>query len=317
MAYLPRTAIKRRNGLTGLVVALFLFGLSFLFIAIFVYPGWRARLTGVETQATVVSLADCPESSDSGGVVLLPTHALRPLDNNVEPTIQFTDINGQTDQVQYNVCGSYDIGETLSIWYVPSDPNSIFVTQDSTLFIIITIFLGGLGLVSVLLLLWFGGRFLFFLATGNRMALQGTSGASYGPQMGANQFSGSKHYRLGVPTTVEGRWEIAPTNAYVSAGDTRTSAAPGRYFLILTVLLRNVSREAHYPGQAMFRLYDAIGTEFTRVQTLESPPLDHIQPGASASLTLAFEVPGTQRQFRLSYASSSTWITQASWEIAV
>ncbi|HEX6779830.1 MAG TPA: hypothetical protein VF099_16600, partial [Ktedonobacterales bacterium] len=66
----------------------------------------------------------------------------------------------------------------------------------------------------------------------------------------------------------------------------------------------------------MFRLYDGFGTEHTRVQALESPLLGHIQPGAAAALMLAFDVPGTQRRFRLSYDSSVSLLTQASWDIA-
>lgn len=292
--------------------------MALLFSAIFVYPALHARLSGVETVGTVVSISACPEDNSGGDMVFHPGQALKPLDDNVEPTIRFTDLSGHTDETQYNVCGTYDIGETLSIWYVPSDPGSIFVPQDMVLIIILAIIFGIMGLIGLILLLWFGARFLFLLAAGGRVAFQGGSPTNYSPpQMGANPVSGGANYRIGQPATVEDRWSVTPIRAYPSQGDMRASPAPGRYFLMLAITLRNVSREPVYPGQAMFRLYDGFGTEYTRVQTLESPLQGHIQPGASTMLMLAFDVPVTQRQVRLSYASSVTLLAEASWDIAV
>jgi hypothetical protein len=312
--------VRRRRGsrFAGLFTGLFLLGMALLFSAIFVYPGWRARLSGVETQGTVVSVSDCPEDDSGGDMVLHPTHTQIPFEDNVEPIIRFTDGQGHTYDVAYNVCGTYAVGESLAIWYVPADPNSIFVPKDMGLIIFFTFMFGIMGLVGLVMLLWFVARFLFLLAAGGRMMLQGASAASYSPQMGVSQFTssrGSSNHRIGEPVTVEDRWSVTPTRAYPSQGDMRASPAPGRYFLMLSITLRNISREPLYPGQGIFRLYDSFGTEYTRVQALESPLLGHIQPGASAALMLAFDVPGTQRRFRLSYDSSVSLLTQASWDI--
>jgi hypothetical protein len=315
--------VRRRRGsrFSSLYIGLFLLGMALLFGAIFVYPGWRARLSGVQTQGTVVSVSDCPE--DTGGdMVLHPSQTRVAFDDNVEPVIRFTDGQGHTHDVQYDVCGTYDVGETLAIWYVPSDPNTILVPDDMGLIVLFTFMFGIMGLIGLVMLLWFVIRFLFLLTAGGRMAFQGASAASYAPQMGtsqmgANQFSGSKNHRIGQPVTVEGRWSVLPTRAYPSQGDLRATPAPGRYFLMVMLSLRNISQEPLYPGQGMFHLYDNIGTEYTRVQALESPLQGHIQPGGTAALTLAFDVPGTQRQFRLSYASSTTLLTEASWDVAI
>lgn len=310
--------VRRRRGsrFSSLFIGLFLLGMALLFSALFVYPGWRARLSGVQTQGTVVSVSDCPE--DSGGdMVLHPSQTRIALDDNVQPVIRFTDGQGHTHDVEYSVCGTYDVGETLAIWYVPSDPNTILVPDDMGLIVFFTFMFGIMGLIGLAMLLWFVIRFLFLLASGGRMAIMGASAASYAPQMGTNQFSGSKNYRIGQPVTVEGRWSVLPTRAYPSQGDMRATPAPGRYFLMLMITLRNISQEPLYPGQEMFHLYDSIGTEYTRVQVLESPLQGHIQPGGTAALALAFDVAGTQRQFRLSYASSVTLLTEASWDIAI
>ena len=50
---------RRRRGsrFSGLFIGLFLLGMALLFSAIFVYPAWHARLSGVETQGTIVSLS--------------------------------------------------------------------------------------------------------------------------------------------------------------------------------------------------------------------------------------------------------------------
>ena len=319
-----RGAYRRRRGgsrFTSLYIGLFLLGMAVLFSAIFVYPAWRARLSGVETQGTIVSLSDCPE--DTGGdMALHPSHTQIPFDDNVQPVIRFTDSQGHTHDVEYSVCDTYFVGETLAIWYVPSDPNSIFVPKDMGLIVLFTFMFGIMGIIGLLMLLWFAVRLLFLLASGGRMAVMGASAASYAPQMGtppmgANQFSGGKNYRFGQPATVEGRWSVLPTRAYPSQGDRRSTPAPGRYFLMLMITLRNTSQEPLYPGQGMFHLYDSMGTEYTRVQALESPLQGHIQPGGSAALALAFDVAGTQRRFQLSYASSATLLTEASWDVAV
>ncbi len=328
---------QRSAGLTGVFITLFLLGMSLLFIAIFAYPSWRARLSGVQTQGTVVSVSDCTDD-DSGDTVL---HAMVAYDDNVEPTIQFTDIYGHTDQEQYDICGSYDVGETLTIWYVPSDPSSIFVPADTTSLLFLSIALGTLGAVSLLLLLFFVFRILFVLATGgrvsiwgnpfsrvspaiagnlyrNRMVIQGgrVINLSGAPPMMANQFPGSRNHPAWQPATVEGHWWVMPTSARPSQGDERTSAVPGRYFLLLNVTLRNVSQEPRYPSQAMFRLHDSLGTEYSRVQALESPFQASVQPGGTTELTLAFDVPSAQRQFQLNAVSSSTFATEATWDIA-
>lgn len=313
---------RRRRGsrFTSLFTGLFLLGMALLFSAIFVYPAWHARLSGVETQGTIVSLSECPE--DTGGdMALHPSQAQIPFDDNVQPVIRFTDSQGHTHDVEYSVCDTYYVGETLSIWYVPSDPNSIFVPKDMGLIALFTFMFGIMGLIGIIMLLWFVIRFLFLLASGGRVAVMGVSAASYAPQMGAgqmgaNQLSGKNH-RIGQPVTVEGRWSVLPTRAYPSQGDRRATPAPGRYFLMLMITLRNIAQEPLYPGQEMFHLYDNIGTEYTRVQVLESPLQGHIQPGGTAALALAFDVAGTQRQFRLSYASSVTLLTEASWDITI
>jgi hypothetical protein len=81
------------------------------------------------------------------------------------------------------------------------------------------------------------------------------------------------------------------------------------------VQVRNVFSESLNFTQATFRLYDAFGSECQRVQALESSPPSFIEPGGKATIGLAYDVPGTQRQFRLDFYLPSSFTAQVSWDI--
>ena len=110
----------------------------------------------------VTSLSAC----DSGGEdVVLPGLWQGQVINNVTPTIQFTDLqNYHTYEVANNFCGSFAVGELVTLWYTPSHPTTIFVEQDTVLWLILgsgdVIFLL-LGLAGVGLMIYV----IFFMRT--------------------------------------------------------------------------------------------------------------------------------------------------------
>src|SRR5579862_1032105 len=116
---------RRGGSLVGLSIGSSILGFALIFLLIFVIPEAQARLSGVKTIGTAQSLSDC--NTDGGDVVLRSMHAL---DLNVQPTIEFTDLQGQRHDVVDTDCGSYGIGEQVVLWYLPSNPNSISLEQD-------------------------------------------------------------------------------------------------------------------------------------------------------------------------------------------
>jgi hypothetical protein len=309
------------------------FGSGITFITSIVNPSWPPRLFGVQTQGVVTSVdadacipvydpnPDLPTGSDGGNIggnlalAQLPRLAVQ---TDVLPTVQFTDRQGHSHELQETFCGTYGVGQQVTVYYLPNDPTTFSLAQDTDAQVV-PMYGSIIGmLLSLLALLGSVGSMLVFAALGRRAARKAALSSVGSPQTSWGQPGGgkSKPHRLGQAVTVEGRWSVTPTHAYPWQGDARVHPAPGRSYLMLSTTLRNVSREPLSPGQAMFRLYNGLWTEYQRVQTLESPRAGHLQPGASVSLTLAFDVPATQRQFRLSYDSSSSLLTQASWDIA-
>lgn len=320
-----RGKYRRRSRVGGLVIALFVFALTTLLGWLFFLPGWQARLFGVQTQGIVQNISDCSSSDSGGGGVVLRSIPLVAIQDNVQPTIQFTDRQGHTYVVDDHICGSYGIGEQVTLWYLPSNPSSISLPDDLGTLVVFSVIDALVAGIALLFVLWFVVRSLFLVAVGMRVARQGSVYAGGFPQMGGQigsapqmwggQVSGSGNHQKGETVAVDGRWAITLTGSYPSQGDGPASAAPGRYFLMLWLTLSNTSAEPLNFGQAAFRLYDVAGVEYQRVPAVEGSLPGLIQPGGSASAGLAFDVPGTLRQFRLSFYPPAAFSAQAHWDI--
>ena len=335
--------IRRRRGgsFVGLILATIFFFVSVVIGGILIFPGMTARLAGVETQGVVRSVDVCPEDNSSdGGDVVLRSIPLDDLQDNVQPTIDFTDLHGQTHEVESVVCGTYGVGEQVALWYLPGHPSTIALDQDTALLVGFGIGLGLVALVCLVFMLFSGGRLLLLLMSASRglkqqpayvggyqpMAGQPQMGgyaqmggyppmAGY-PQSGGYPASGVNH-RVGELVTVASHWAITLTNVHPSQGSDFTSAAPGRFYLVGQLSLRNTSNDLLNFAQTTFRLTDVAGVEYHRAQTMEGSPPGFIQPGAQVSATVAYDVPGTQRQFRLSLYLPMSSLAQATWDITV
>ncbi len=316
---------RPRSRLRGLILALVFFSISLVIGWVFVLPGWRARLFGVQTQGTVISVDECTSNDSGGDVVLRVIHPLDDIQDNVQPTVRFTDRQGTRYEVEDSICGNYGIGETVNLWYLPDDPTTFSLEADTGTLVPLTLLVSFFMVVALLLVLWFLLRPFLLLAMVALVSRKGTTFNGGFPQMGGNTFNsgfpqmgggqivGNDHHRIGEAVLVEGRWQIILTGAYPSQGDERAHPVPGRFYAILPLTLRNVSNEPLSPRQATFRLYDLAGLDYPNVQALKGPMPDLLQPGEAFSFALAYDVPGTLRQFRLSFYPPASFLSQASW----
>ncbi len=329
--------IRRRNrrvgSLVGFFISLTTFGILLIVCLFIVFPSVQARLSGVKTLGVVQDISDCNDSSGGGDVAL---RGLVDIQDNVQPTIQFTDLHGQSHTVDDGICGDYGIGEQVVLWYLPSNPNAFSLEDDGATLVVLSALTGGVGLVALFFLLIFLGRLVILgivssRAGGQNNVAYAASPAPMGgwqmnsppmmgsppPMMGSPSFGANGHHRLGEAVHVGGQWAVTVMNAYPSQGAEMVSAAPGRYYLLLTLTLRNTSREPMSFSQTTFRLSDHVGAEYLRAPLLEGQTPGFVQPGDQVSATLAYDVPGAQRQFQLNFYLATSSLAQATWDIAV
>ncbi|HEY7357100.1 MAG TPA: DUF3592 domain-containing protein [Ktedonobacterales bacterium] len=307
------------GGLIGLIISLSTFGILVVIGLFLVFPAYQARASGVKTQGVVQGIADCNEDSggDTGGDAVLPSLPVVDIVDNVQPTVRFTDRQGQTHEVVDSICGNYGIGEQVTLWYVPGHPTTFSLEQDTVTLEVLTGVIAFFGLLSLVFALWVFGRFLLLAVVGARAARQGNVYVGGPPQMVGAPISSGVNHRVGEVVPIADRWLLAVTNVYPSQGMATVMAAPGRYYLLVQIALRGISNEPLNFAQATFRLYDAFGAEYQRVPLLEGAAPGFIQPGGQAAATLAFDVPGTLRQFRLSFYPPTSFLAQANWDIVV
>jgi hypothetical protein len=71
----------------------------------------------------------------SGGFVLGSLLPHMKIEQNVLPTVEFTDRQGHRYDVQEDYCGDYGVGEQVTVWYLPASPTTFALAYetDSTL----------------------------------------------------------------------------------------------------------------------------------------------------------------------------------------
>lgn len=109
-------------------------------------PTWHVLIAGVQTQGTIIQVEDCGPSQVG------PDHSPGP--ETFKAVIQFTDQQGQVHQVESHECSNgYNIGEQISLRYVPDDPSSFLTDFDALGICILTVGGGGMALLLVVALL--------------------------------------------------------------------------------------------------------------------------------------------------------------------
>jgi hypothetical protein len=103
-------------------------------------PEWQARLYGIQTQEIVKSIdanacdATSPDPnldpSLNGGFVLGSLPGVK-IEQNVLPTIQFTDRQGHRYVLKETWCGDYGVGEQVTVWYLPATPTTFALAYET------------------------------------------------------------------------------------------------------------------------------------------------------------------------------------------
>ncbi len=160
-----RVKNRRKSRLGGFFAAIFILAVCLLAGWIFFWPSWQARLFGVQTQGIVRSVKPCPENNSDVALRSIPFVEIV---DHVQPTVQFTDRQGQTHEVVDLICGSYGVGEQVTLWYLPNNPNSISLERDTNTVVIFGIVDVVAIAACLLYIFWLAGRFLFLLVVAAR-----------------------------------------------------------------------------------------------------------------------------------------------------
>lgn len=325
---------------------------ALLFGYFFVFLPWHARLSGIQTQGTVISTSICTSDS-SGGDALLRPFLARDSGNSVTAVIQFTDIHGQKQQVSENNCGDYTQGQAVTLWYLPSDPQTFTTDQQLGGTYILAAVLAVFAAPFAISLLFLLVRAFFFVfialfAAGRRSnqpqpafvapvfqpqpynSAYSTPAPAYTspysptiPAMAPPQLAPSTSklpYRLGQTAEIDGLCAVTLTRVATSSGDSRSRAAPGYVYLLLGVALRNRSAQpmdAFMAGR--FQLADAQGNEYQPALLAGTVfyLTGMIQPGDQQDEQLAFSVPTTVHQFHLTFQRDRSGPPLATWEMNI
>ena len=147
-------------------------------------PEWQARLYGIQTQGVVKSIdadacnATSPDpnldpSLMNGGFVLGSLPGVK-IEQNVLPTIQFTDRQGHRYVLKETWCGDYGVGQQVTVWYLPATPTTFALAQetDSDVVFVYGNLIGML--VSLLFVLGSVALLVFGAVQGRRAASRGS-----------------------------------------------------------------------------------------------------------------------------------------------
>lgn len=346
----PGSRIRRRRPLASLFVSIPFFLVAMLLGYFLVFLPWHARWSGLQTQGTVISTSVC--SSDSGGDVVFRPFLAQDSGNSVTAVIQFKDIHGQKQEVSESTCGDYTEGQHVTLWYLPSDPQTFTTDQQLSSTYWIAGLMAFFAVPFVVSLLIIVVRVLFFLfvalfVSGRRAnqpqpafvtpAFQPqpyntaynpspaynspyspTIPALVPPQLAAP--ASGLPYRLGQTAEIDGLCAVTLTRVSTSSGDTRSRPATGYIYLLLGVALRNRSAQpidAFMAGR--FQLADAQGNEYQPALLAGTVfyLTGMIQPGDQQDEQLAFNVPLNVRQFHLTFQRDRSGPALATWEINI
>lgn len=344
----PRARGRRASLVVSLLVSIPFFVIGMLLGYFLVFLPLHARWSGLQTQGTVISTSVC--SSDGGDVVLRPFLA-QDSGNSVTAVIQFTDIHGQKQEVSESTCGDYTEGQRVTLWYLPSDPQTFATDQQlSSVYWIAGItaifaapFVISLLIIVVRMLFWL---VLLLFVAGRRTNQPQPAFATpvfqpqpYNPAYGAPAY-GSPYsptipalvppqlapitnrpsFRLGQTAEIDGLCAVTLTRVATSSGDMRTHPATGYVYLLLGVALRNRSAQpvdAFMVGR--FQLAEAQGNEYQPALLAGTVfyLTGMIQPGDQQDEQLAFSVPLNVHQFHLAFQRDRSGSALATWQIEI
>jgi hypothetical protein len=126
------------------------------------------------------------------------------------------------------------------------------------------------------------------------------------------------HYKVGDQAQVGNSWLVTITSAVISSGDSAYQPQEGNRYLVIDVTQQNQSSQAlSVNSQTEWVLRDGTGQSYALVMTdYGEPPNGTIDAGASQQGQLVYEVPSSEGQFTLTFASTGG-SEQAIWDIQV
>jgi hypothetical protein len=281
------------------VLFVLLIGLAVLAIWLLA-PAWNVRVFGNQTQGRAIEVQDCGQDDD--GNELYTTTTL------------FRDTQGQLFAIPTgdDCTDSLSPDETLSLWYLPTDPTSTLSDGGA-----IGLYIGtGLWLVVTLVCLWF-----FWRATRAfiRACLQIEAFARVGPPVltaliilallltavkiappGRGNGGPARDYHLGETVTARGHWSVT-----VQSGQAPRRGAPqnGDSCLQLNISVRNTTNQTLAFNTNQFTLYDPQEHAITTTCSVDVPRIRNaaLTAGMMIEGVIAYNVPGSRQQFYLAF----------------
>ena len=264
--------------------------------------------------------------------------------------IEFTDLHGQKQDVSEDTCGDYTQGQTVTVWYLPNDPHTFTTDQQVGAAYLGAFFVGLFSLPLAIILLILLVRALLYVplllvsARRSRQPQPAFASPIYQPQpISYTGYSAPPAYPPYSPTVPAASPQLAPPTSQVplrtgqtaeidnlcsatltrvntSYGDANALPLPGYVYLLVGVALRNRSSQpldAFSAGR--FQLWDMQGNEYqpTLLPGTVFYLTDMLQPGKQQDDQLAFSVPTTIHEFRLTFQRDRSSPPLATWEMSV
>lgn len=128
-------------------------------------------------------------------------------------------------------------------------------------------------------------------------------------------------YNVGQKAIADSKWEVTITGTKTEQESEFQKPASGHRFLLISVLLKNISSETLSASSLMqWDLRDLTGQKYTEKLVTDSnstPPDGKVQPGDPLKGVLSYEVPTDTKKFRLGYITSITDNSITTFEISL
>jgi hypothetical protein len=281
------------------VLFLLLVGLAVLAIWL-AAPAWEVRVFGTEAQGRAIAVQGCGQDEDGNEVYKTST--------------LFTDAQGQLFAIPNgDDCNNSPApGETVSFWYLPTDPTSTLSDGGAIGLYLLT----GLWLAAVLVCAWFFWRATraFIRACITREALA----RLWPPALTAlvilalllaavriappsRGYGGpARDYHLGQTVTAQGRWAVTVQGAQTPRSGAQ---AYGTICLQLDITVRNIANRALTLNTNQFTLYDPQDHAISTTCSVDAPRLKNASLAAGRVIegVMAYSVPASVQQLYLAF----------------
>jgi hypothetical protein len=112
------------------------------------------------------------------------------------------------------------------------------------------------------------------------------------------------HLKVGQSINADNNWQVGVLKVQTSQGSGFSKADPGKIYVLVDVLLKNISQETQNASSLfMWELRDTTGVRYSEsLFTDANSPGGKAEPSGLVKGTLAYEVPTSQHQFTLTFS---------------